>query len=207
MYFYGVIPVNVLRENVIPATGQESPSRRDWVGMKFLKNLTVCASCASLVLLVQSCGDDTTLSPIGNSQIETPFSSSSLHSGLDPESMSSAVILSGDSHEESSSSNTLTSSAIQSSSSSTALSEVYDSASSTSSPTSSFAESSSSKDVEPVETSSSSSRHSGLDPESSSSEQVSSSSRHSGPEPESSSSALPIKIDFFNGADISEVQE
>ena len=47
MYFYGVIPVNVLRENVIPATGQESPSRRDWVGMKFLKNLTMCASCAS----------------------------------------------------------------------------------------------------------------------------------------------------------------
>ena len=207
MYFYGVIPVNVLRENVIPATGQESSSRRDWVGMNLKKGFVACAACVSLAVFALGCADDTTSSPIGNSQIETPFSSSSLHSGLDPESMSSAVILSGDSHEESSSSNTLTSSAIQSSSSSTALSEVYDSASSTSAPTSSFAESSSSKDVEPVETSSSSSRHSGLDPESSSSEQVSSSSRHSGSEPESSSSAQPIKIDFYNGADISEVQE
>ncbi len=171
--------------------------------MSILKSSFIGLACVSFAILSQGCGDDSALS--------------------------SAVILSSDSHEESSNSNTLTSSAVQSSSSSSAaLNEVYDSSSSTNSPTSSFAESSSSKDVEPVETSSSSShhseldpelssssRHSGLDPESSSSQHFgpdpesssSSSSRHSGPDPESSSSAKPVKIDFFNGADISEVQE
>ncbi len=171
--------------------------------MSILKSSFIGFACVSLAILSQGCGDDSALS--------------------------SAVILSSDSHEESSNSNTLTSSAVQSSSSSSAaLNEVYDSSSSTNSPTSSFAESSSSKDVEPVETSSSSShhseldpelssssRHSGLDPESSSSQHFgpdpesssSSSSRHSGPDPESSSSAKPVKIDFYNGADISEVQE
>ncbi|MBQ7081192.1 MAG: glycosyl hydrolase 53 family protein [Fibrobacter sp.] len=171
--------------------------------MSILKSSFIGLACVSLAILSQGCGDDSALS--------------------------SAVILSSESHEESSNSNTLTSSAVQSSSSSSAaLNEVYDSSSSTNSPTSSFAESSSSKDVEPVETSSSSShhseldpelssssRHSGLDPESSSSQHFgpdpesssSSSSRHSVPDPESSSSAKPVKIDFFNGADISEVQE
>ena len=171
--------------------------------MSILKSSFIGLACVSLAILSQGCGDDSALS--------------------------SAVILSSDSHEESSNSNTLTSSAVQSSSSSSAaLNEVYDSSSSTNSPTSSFAESSSSKDVEPVETSSSSShhselepelssssRHSGLDPESSSSQHFgpdsesssSSSSRHFGPDPESSSSAQLIKIDFYNGADISEVQE
>ncbi len=171
--------------------------------MSILKSSFIGLACVSFAVLLQGCGDDSALS--------------------------SAVILSSDSHEESSNSNILTSSAVQSSSSSSAaLNEVYDSSSSTNSPTSSFAESSSSKDVEPVETSSSSShhseldpelssssRHSGLDPESSSSQHFgpdpesssSSSSRHFGPDPESSSSAKPVKIDFYNGADISEVQE
>ena len=48
--------------------------------MKFLKNLTACVSCTSLVLLVQSCGDDTVSPPSYGSNLssvsEFPVSSS-----------------------------------------------------------------------------------------------------------------------------------
>ena len=201
MYFYGVIPVNVLRENVIPATGQESPSRRDWVGMKFLKNLTVCASCASLVLLVQSCGDDTTLSPV------YALSSSAQESSSNMPKSSSQDLSSSFADSESSSSLVGLSSSSQDvggfSSSETSLSAGTELPAGTES--SSFVAMSSAE--KPTSSESSQNSSSSSNAVQSSSSVKSSASVSSSSETPSSSSALPIKIDFFNGADISEVQE
>ena len=152
--------------------------------MKFEKGLVLGLACVSLAMLSQGCGDDPVSTPIENSQSFGVEQSSSSVAGF----------------------NSSSDFALSSSSSSVTLSNVEGS--------------SSSMVVEPVETSSSStvilsgdSREESsssyfLDSFSSSSIQndKSSSSRHSGPDPESSS-AQPIKIDFYNGADISEVQE
>ena len=54
--------------------------------MKFLKNLAACVSCASVALLMQSCGDDTASSPVYALSSSSAQESSSCHSGLDPES-------------------------------------------------------------------------------------------------------------------------
>lgn len=164
--------------------------------MKFLKNLAACVSCASVALLMQSCGDDTALSPVYALSSSSAQESSSCHSGLDPESSSS---VSESSAQESSSSVEIFSSSSQdvggSSSSETSLSAGIESSSSVA--TSSEIEPTSS---ETLQSSSSSEAQSSV-AESSSSQAISSS------ETPSSSSAQPIKIDFYNGADISEVQE
>ena len=160
--------------------------------MNFEKSLVLGLVCVSFAIFSQGCGDDPISSPLANSQsfgVEQSSSSSS----------SSSVSLSN--VEGSSSSKVVepveTSSSSSFADSSSANISVSSSSSSAtiSSSSSSWSEaigSSSSKAVEPVESSSST---------------KSSSSRHSGSNPESSSSAQPIKIDFYNGADISEVQE
>ena len=140
--------------------------------MKFLKNLAACVSCASVALLMQSCGDDTALSPV------YALSSSSVQ-----ESSSSSL-------------ENLSSSSQDVGGFSSSLSEP-DAESSSSIATSSAVEPTSS---ETLQSSSSSEAQSSV-AESSSSQAISSS------ETPSSSSAQPIKIDFYNGADISEVQE
>ena len=157
--------------------------------MKFLKNLAACVSCASVALLMQSCGDDTALSPVyalsSSSAQESLESSSSVPESSAQESSSSVEIFSSSSQDVggSSSSETSLSAGIESSSSVATSSTVE--------PTSS----------EMLQNSSSSEAQSSV-AESSSSQSSSSSS-----EAPSSSSAQPIKIDFYNGADISEVQE
>ena len=177
--------------------------------MNLKKSVVFGLACVSFAAFVVGCGDDPASSP------DFTLSSSSCHSGLDSESSSSSVSLSN-AEGSSSSLNTdsISSSSLQNDKSSSSRYSELDS------------ESSSSKQV-----SSSSSwsgaigSSSGLNTNSSSSSSSqndkSSSSRHSGhlsslggDDPESSSSlapssssALPIKIDFFNGADISEVQE
>ncbi|PWJ37467.1 glycosyl hydrolase 53 family protein [Fibrobacter succinogenes] len=165
--------------------------------MKFLKNLAACVSCASVALLMQSCGDDTALSPVYALSSSSAQESSSCHSGLDPESSSSVPESSA---QESSSSVENLSSSSQDvggpSSSETSLSAGTESSSSVA--TSSAVEPTSS---ETLQSSSSSEAQSSV-AESSSSQASSSSSKTP-----SSSSAQPIKIDFYNGADISEVQE
>ena len=164
--------------------------------MKFLKNLAACVSCASVALLMQSCGDDTALSPVYALSSSSVQESSSCHSGLDPESSSSVPESSA--QESSSSFENLSSSGQDvggSSSSETSLSAGIESSSSVA--ISSAIEPTSS---ETLQSSSSSEAQSSV-AESSSSQAISSS------ETPSSSSAQPIKIDFYNGADISEVQE
>lgn len=145
---------------------------KDWVGMKSLKNLAACVSCASLALFMLGCGDDPASSPV--------------------------YALSSSSAQESSSSflENLSSSSQDVGGFSSSLSEP-DAESSSSIATSSAVEPTSS---ETLQSSSSSEAQSSV-AESSSSQAISSS------ETPSSSSAQPIKIDFYNGADISEVQE
>ena len=145
---------------------------KDWVGMKSLKNLAACVSCASLALFMLGCGDDPASSPV--------------------------YALSSSSAQESSSSSleNLSSSSQDVGGFSSSLSEP-DAESSSSIATSSAVEPTSS---ETLQSSSSSEAQSSV-AESSSSQAISSS------ETPSSSSAQPIKIDFYNGADISEVQE
>ena len=148
---------------------------KDWVGMKSLKNLAACVSCASLALFMLGCGDDPASSPIfalsSSSALELLESSSSVPGSSAQESPNSSI-------------------GVQESSSSA------------------VSESSSSSSTETL-----SSCHSGPDSETSSSEaqssvaESSSSQAISSSETPSSSSAQPIKIDFYNGADISEVQE
>lgn len=165
--------------------------------MKFLKNLAACVSCASVALLMQSCGDDTALSPVYALSSSSVQESSSCHCGLDPESSSSVPESSA--QESSSSFENLSSSGQNvggSSSSETSLSAGIESSSSVA--TSSTVEPTSSETLQ----SSSSSEAQSSAAESSSSQASSSSSKTP-----SSSSAQPIKIDFYNGADISEVQE
>ena len=154
--------------------------------MKSLKNLATCVSSASLALFMLGCGDD----PSSPSAV---FESSSSFAEAWSFSSSFSEVLSSSSSEfdVKSSSSVATSSAVeptssepvQNSSSSEALSSAVEFSSS-----SNALQSSSS-----IESSSA---------ESSSSQASSSSS-----ETPSSSSAQPIKIDFYNGADISEVQE
>ena len=177
--------------------------------MSILKYSFIGLACVSLAILSQGCGDDPVSTPIENSQsfgVEQSSSSvaglnsssdfalsSSRHSGLGLESSSSSsVTLSNvegsisskvvEPDETSSSSLIANSSSANISVSSSSIHSGSDTHSSSSSVTLSDVElSSCSKVVEPVESSSS---------------QV-----------PSSSSAQPIKIDFYNGADISEVQE
>ena len=168
--------------------------------MNFEKSLVLGLVCVSFAIFSQGCGDDPISSPLANSQsfgVEQSSSSSS----------SSSVTLSNvddsaNSSIGSSSSKVVepveTSSSSSFADSSSANISVSSSSSSAtiSSSSSSWSEaigSSSSKAVEPVE--SSSSMKSSSSAESSSSQVL------------SSSSAQPIKIDFYNGADISEVQE
>lgn len=156
--------------------------------MKFLKNLAACVSCASVALLMQSCGDDTASSPVyalsSSSAQESLESSSSVPESSAQESSSSFENLSSSGQDVGSSSSSETSlSAGTESSSAVATSSAVE-------PTSS----------ETLQSSSSSEAQSSV-AESSSSQAISSS------ETPSSSSAQPIKIDFYNGADISEVQE
>ena len=180
--------------------------------MKFLKNLAACVSCASVALLMQSCGDDTASSPVYALSSSSAQESSSCHSGLDPESSSSVPESSA---QESSSSVENLSSSSQDvggpSSSETSLSAGIESSSSVA--TSSAVEPTSS---ETLQSSSSSEAQSSVAESSSSSnasqpssaiESSSSQAPSSSSETPSSSSAQPIKIDFYNGADISEVQE
>ena len=150
--------------------------------MSILKYSFIGLACVSLAILSQGCGDDPASSPV------YALSSSSVQETLESSS---------DAAQYSSSSLALSSAKISSSSSSTeTLSSCHselDSESSSSVATSSAVEPTSS---EPSQNSSSSEALSS----SSNASQLSSSR-------ESSSSAQPIKIDFFNGADISEVQE
>ena len=157
--------------------------------MKFLKNLAACVSCASVALLMQSCGDDTASSPV------YALSSSSAQESLE----SSSSVPESSAQESSASFENLSSSSQDvggSSSSETSLSAGTESSSSL--VTSSAVEPTSSETLQ----NSSSSEVQSSAAESSSSQASSSSS-----EAPSSSSAKPIKIDFYNGADISEVQE
>ena len=161
--------------------------------MKFEKSLVLGLACVSLAMLSQGCGDDPVSTPIENSQYSSsesigsssdvaPYSSSSSSSVTlsNVEGSSSSMVV--EPVETSSSSLIANSSSANISVSSSSIHSGSDTHSSSSSVTLSDVElSSSSKVVEPVESSSS---------------QV-----------PSSSSAQPIKIDFYNGADISEVQE
>ena len=164
--------------------------------MSILKYSFIGLACVSLAILSQGCGDNPALSPfyalnsssaqesLGSSSDAPPYSSSSFAGAW-------------------SSSLALSSAKISSSSSYTdALSSChsgFDSESSSSVEISSG--------VEP--TSSESSQNSSSSEAQSSSAEYSSSSNASqlSSSRESSSSAKPVKIDFFNGADISEVQE
>ena len=157
--------------------------------MKFLKNLAACVSCASVALLMQSCGDDTASSPVyalsSSSAQESLESSSSVPESSAQESSASFENLSSSSQDVGGPSSSETSlSAGTESSSAVATSSAVE-------PTSS----------ETLQSSSSSEAQSSV-AESSSSQSSSSSSKTP-----NSSSAQPIKIDFYNGADISEVQE
>ena len=154
-------------------------------------------------MLSQACGDDPVSTPIENSQSFGVEQSSSSVAGFNS---SSDFALSSSRHSglglESSSSSSVSLSNVEGSSSSMVVEPVETSSSSTvilsgdsreESSSSYFLDSFSSSSIQNDK--SSSSCHFGLDPESSSSLV------------ESSSSAQPIKIDFYNGADISEVQE
>lgn len=157
----------------------------DWIGMKSLKILAACVSSASLALFMLGCGDDPASSTFENSQ----YSSSEL---VESSSSSSTEALSS-CHSEldpESSSSEATSSAIEPTSSETLQSSSSEALSST-------AESSSSSNA--LQSSSSI--------ESSSAESSSSQASSSSSVTPSSSSVPPEPIKFFNGADISEVQE
>ena len=165
--------------------------------MKFLKNLAACVSCASVALLMQSCGDDTASSPV------YALSSSSAQESLE----SSSSVLESSAQESSSSVENLSSSSQDvggPSSSETSLSAGTESSSAVA--TSSAVEPTSS---ETLQSSSSSEAQSSVAESSSSSNasQPSSAIESSSSQAPNSSSAQPIKIDFYNGADISEVQE
>ena len=158
--------------------------------MSILKYSFIGLACVSLAILSQGCGDDPASSPV------YALSSSSAQESL--ESSSNAAQYSSSSFAGAwSSSFALSSAKISSSSSYTeTLSSCHselDSESSSSVATSSA--------VEPTSSESSQNSSSSEAQSSSSNASQLSSSR------ESSSSAQPIKIDFFNGADISEVQE
>ena len=147
---------------------------KDWVGMKFLKNLAACVSCASLALFMLGCGDDPASSLVFALSSSSAQESSS--SSLENLSSSSQDVGGPSSSETSLSAGTESSSAVATSSAVEPTSSETLQSSSSSEAQSSVAESSSSQAISSSET-------------------------------PSSSSAQPIKIDFYNGADISEVQE
>ena len=159
----------------------------NWLGMNFLKKIATCVSCASLVLFMQSCGDDTASPPIdalsSSSVPETPDSSAQ----KDSKSSSDEALSSSEDGGAVSS---------ESSSSWEELSSSDDSSSSTTVASSSSKISQSSSSVRNRRSSSSNISLS-------SSETLRSSSSLAS----SSSSTPPELIKFFNGADISEVQE
>lgn len=158
--------------------------------MKFLKNLAACVSCASVALLMQSCGDDTASSPVY--ALSSSSAQESLESSSAQESSSSVENLSSSGQDgDSSSSETSLSAGTESSSSVATSSEIEPTSSETS-------QNSSSSEAQSSAAESSSS---------SNASQPSSAIESSSSQAPSSSSAQPIKIDFYNGADISEVQE
>ncbi|SIO12091.1 glycosyl hydrolase 53 family protein [Fibrobacter sp. UWB11] len=158
--------------------------------MNFFKNLTMCVSCASVALLMQSCGDDTASSPVY--ALSSSSAQESLESSSAQESSSSVENLSSSSQDgDSSSSETSLSAGTESSSSVATSSEIEPTSSETS-------QNSSSSEAQSSAAESSSS---------SNASQPSSAIESSSSQAPSSSSVQPIKIDFYNGADISEVQE
>ena len=168
--------------------------------MNFEKNLIFGLACVSLAILSQGCGDDPASTPIENSQysslgfIESSSDASlfELSSSSDV-SPSSSIILSsstivapnssaGVAENTSSSFTSLSSADVLSSAVSLSSSEIAQASSSSVAPTSAAISSSvAPTSSEPLRSSSS------LAP--------------------SSSSVKPLQLDFFNGADISEVQE
>ena len=168
--------------------------------MNFEKNLIFGLACVSLAILSQGCGDDPASTPIENSQysslgfIESSSDASlfELSSSSDV-SPSSSIILSsstivapnssaGVAENTSSSFTSLSSADVLSSAVSLSSSEIAQASSSSVAPTSAAISSSvAPTSSEPLRSSSS------LVP--------------------SSSSVKPLQLDFFNGADISEVQE
>ena len=168
--------------------------------MNFEKNLILGLACVSLAILSQGCGDDPASTPIENSQysslgfIESSSDASlfELSSSSDV-SPSSSIILSsstivapnssaGVAENTSSSFTSLSSADVLSSAVSLSSSEIAQASSSSVAPTSAAISSSvAPTSSEPLRSSSS------LVP--------------------SSSSVKPLQLDFFNGADISEVQE
>ena len=168
--------------------------------MNFEKNLMLGLACVSLAILSQGCGDDPASTPIENSQysslgfIESSSDASlfELSSSSDV-SPSSSIILSsstivapnssaGVAENTSSSFTSLSSADVLSSAVSLSSSEIAQASSSSVAPTSAAISSSvAPTSSEPLRSSSS------LVP--------------------SSSSVKPLQLDFFNGADISEVQE
>ena len=150
--------------------------------MSILKYSFIGLACVSLAILSQGCGDDPASSPFVNSLYS---SSSSAQESLESSSNAASYSFS-----ESSSSSFFA-----------ALSSCHselDSESSSSVATSSA--------VEPT-SSESSQNSSSSEAQSSSAQSSSSNASQPSSSRESSSSAQPVKIDFFNGADISEVQE
>jgi arabinogalactan endo-1,4-beta-galactosidase len=166
--------------------------------MNLKKGFIACAACVSLAVFVLGCADDTTSSPVYALSSSAQESSSNMpesssqdlsSSFVDSESSSSLVELSSSSQDVggfSSSESSL--SAGTESSSSVAMSSAEK-------PTSSESSQNSSSSSSVAPNSSETSLSSSAQPLSSFSEVT------------SSSSAQPIKIDFYNGADISEVQE
>ena len=168
--------------------------------MNFEKNLIFGLACVSLAILSQGCGDDPASTPIENSQysslgfIESSSDASlfelSSSSDVSPSSLiilSSSTIVApnssaGVAENTSSSFTSLSSANVLSSAVSLSSSEIAQASSSSVAPTSAAISSSvAPTSSEPLRSSSS------LVP--------------------SSSSVKPLQLDFFNGADISEVQE
>ena len=157
--------------------------------MNFEKNLIFGLACVSLAILSQGCGDDPASTPIENSQ----YSSLGFIESSSDVSPSSSIILSsstivapnssaGVAENTSSSFTSLSSADVLSSAVSLSSSEIAQASSSSVAPTSAAISSSvAPTSSEPLRSSSS------LVP--------------------SSSSVKPLQLDFFNGADISEVQE
>ena len=164
--------------------------------MNFEKSLVLGLACVSLAIFSQGCGDDPMSSPLANSQSFGVEQSSSSSATFSSSSSSWSEEIGSSSSKVVEPVETSSSSFIANSSSANISVSSSSSSATISSSSSSWSEaigSSSSKAVEPVESSSSAESSSSV--ESSSSQVL------------SSSSAQPVKIDFYNGADISEVQE
>ena len=174
------------------------------VDMKVLKKFAMCVTCASLTLFVQSCGEDSSSSPVEGANLSSvqdlPISSAdNALSSQDAGSFSAESSASGDrissSLGEVTPSDTLSSANLgQGSSSFESLSSVGAALSSAAMSSGRFSRRSSSS-VAPISAAISSS-----------SAPTSSAIPASSAEAQSSASKL-LQLDFFNGADISEVQE